>query len=535
MKILKKLFTSLLLVAVLLLSVIPFNAYAQEDNEQIKKLIRSLQYIQMGYIDDVEESELIENAIRGMLRELDPHSTYYTSEEIQKANEPLLGSFEGIGVQFNIINDTIVVVSPIPDGPSEVVGILPGDKIISIDGESATGSKINNQFVLDKLRGEKGSKVDVGIHRRGHTGVLDFTITRDKIPINSLDAAFMATPEIGYIKLNRFSRTTMNEVKEALKELKEQGMKSLILDLNFNSGGYLDVSIDLADEFLDRDKLIVYTEGRSVRTQKFNSTWRGSFKKGKLVVLINEGSASASEILAGAVQDWDRGLVVGRRSFGKGLVQRPFELPDGSAIRLTVAQYFTPTGRSIQKPYDEGADKYYKELSNRLERGELVDPEKISLPDSLKFTTPGNRTVYGGGGIMPDIFIPIDTTRVSDFYSTLLRRGILNSFTIEYVNKHRDVLMNNYPSLPAFMSYFEVTDELMDEFIKYAKNRDVEKPEEEDEISLKHLKHQLKALVARSMWDFAAYIQISMQNDKAFQEAIKIIEDDTFDKLGISY
>jgi carboxyl-terminal processing protease len=513
----------------------PIIALGQTSNQQLEKFVRALQVIQFAYIEPVEENDLIENAIKGILKELDPHSAYLSAEELKKANEPLLGSFDGIGVQFNILNDTIIVISPIPDGPSEKVGIMPGDKIVNIDGENATGNKINNEFVLTKLRGNRGTKVEVDIFRSGSSKLLSFSIIRDKIPINSLDAAFMATDEIGYIKLNRFSRTTMKEFQDAIDRLKPLGMKHLILDLNYNSGGYLDVSIDLADQFLDRDKLIVYTEGNASPRQNFRSTWRGSFKTGKLVVLINEGSASASEILAGAVQDWDRAIVVGRRSFGKGLVQRPFDLPDGSAIRLTTAQYHTPTGRSIQKPYDEGSDKYFKDLSERLEKGELVDESKISFPDSLKYLTPKNRVVFGGGGIMPDIFIPLDTNRVSEYYSSLLRKGILNSFSIEYANENRSKLSGDYPNFAIFAKNFDVNDDLLRKFENYAKNKGIEKSDDQPDTSESYLKNQLKALIARNLWDFAAYVQISMQNDNAYQKAVEIIQDDTFKKLNIEF
>ncbi|MFW5793303.1 MAG: S41 family peptidase [Bacteroidota bacterium] len=534
MKSLASFFVTAIFTLIIILSN-PLFTNAQNNNEEIEKLLKALQIIELAYIEEVDKTDLVENAIKGVLRELDPHSTYLSAEELKKANEPLIGSFEGIGVQFNIINDTIVVVSPIPDGPSEKVGILPGDKIVKIEGEDATGSSLNNQFVVDRLRGEKGSIVEVEVYRKNQPELLDFSITRDKIPINSLDAAFMATDEIGYVKLNRFSRTTMREFTEAMDMLKEKGMKHLILDLNYNSGGYLDVAIDLSDQFLEKDNLIVYTEGNAVPTQKFRSTWRGAFKNGKLAVLINEGSASASEILAGAVQDWDRGLVIGRRSFGKGLVQRPFDLPDGSAIRLTTAQYHTPTGRSIQKPYDEGADKYYKDIAERFDKGELINPETITFPDSLKYFTPSKRVVYGGGGIMPDVFIPLDTNRISDFYSTLLRQGVLNSFSIEYVNDNREKLNEEYPDVEKFLSSFKVDKKLMSTFIDYVKEKDIEIPDDKAEIEDEYLMHQLKALIARSIWDFATYIRINLQKDDAYNKAIKLIEDDTFTKLGIKY
>ncbi len=525
------------LLPVFLFLITGIMATAQVSQAQLEKLQRAVQFIEFAYIEKLDEEKIIEDAIRGILSELDPHSVYLSADELRRANEPLEGSFEGIGIQFNLISDTIVVVSPIPGGPSEKVGLMPGDKILEIDGEKAYGSKVNNQFVQDRLRGQRGSKVDVVIYRAGSPELLDFTITRDRIPINSVDAAFMATPEIGYIKLNRFSRTTMREYREASENLKNQGMKHLILDLNFNSGGYLDVARDLTDQFFDRDRLIVYTEGHSSPRQEMNSTFRGNFKEGKVVVLINEGSASASEILAGAIQDWDRGLLVGRRSFGKGLVQRPFELPDGSAIRLTTARYHTPTGRSIQKPFDEGAEQYYRDLSERLSSGELVSPDNITFPDSLKYFTKINqRVVYGGGGIMPDFFIPLDTNRVSDFYSRLLRRGILNNFGIEYTNRHRAELSAKYSDVNDYIKNFRVDGALMAEMYEYAAAQGLEPGDEEQtEQAVAYMENQLKGLIARNLFDFAAYTQVVMQVDDAYREAIRILEDDTFEKMNIRY
>ncbi len=530
-----KVFFSWFFVLTFLFSSLSLTSQKTEIDENHLKLIRAIQYINLGYIEPVDDEKLVEDAIRGMLKELDPHSVYYSKEELKEANEPLIGSFEGIGVQFNLIRDTIVVISPIPGGPSEKVGIMPGDRIITIDGENSTGSSINNRYVQDKLRGEKGSKVNVGIVRRGVSETLDFTITRDEIPINSLDAAFMATPEIGYIKLNRFARTTMEEFREAFNELRDEGMQNLILDLNYNSGGFLDVAIDLTDQFFERNKMITYVKGHSTPKQDFKSTSRGNFKDGKLVVLVNEGSASASEILAGAVQDWDRGIIVGRRTFGKGLVQRPFELPDGSAIRLTTARYYTPSGRSIQKPYDEGIDQYYKELAERFESGELLDPDKITLPDSLKYQTEGDRVVYGGGGIMPDFFIPLDTNRVSDYFSKLQRSGALNSFGFEYTNSNREKLSEEYPDLQSFIDDFVVDDKVMKELEEYAKAYNVEIDPEKKEKQDIYLENQIKAHIARNLWDFSAYIQISVQLDESFKRAIELMQDDTFSELSIKY
>jgi carboxyl-terminal processing protease len=523
-------------IAVLILLLSAFTGYAQVNRAQLEKFQRALQVINLAYIEEVDSEALVEDAIRGMLRELDPHSVYLSAEELRRANEPLIGSFEGIGIQFNLINDTIVVVSPVPGGPSEKVGILPGDKIVRIDGKPSVGTQMNNQEVQDRLRGERGTMVDVAVSRRGAAALLDFTITRDRIPINSLDASFMATPEIGYIKLNRFSRTTMREFRQALGELKRQGMQHLILDLNYNSGGFLDVAIDLTDQFLDRNQLIVYTEGHSAPEQRFNSTARGEFKQGKLVVLVNEGSASASEILAGAIQDWDRGLVIGRRTFGKGLVQRPFELTDGSAIRLTTARYHTPTGRSIQKPYEEGAESYYEDLSERLRNGELVSPENITFPDSLKYFTMHNkRVVYGGGGIMPDFFIPIDTTGVSPFYSRLMRRGILNTFGIEYTNNNREELIAAYPTPEDFVKNFIVDQELLNSLYMYSEDQDLPKMGSEEDPSEHYLRTQLKGLIARNLFDFGAYVQVTMQDDPAYQKAIEALQGNTFDQLSIRF
>ncbi len=513
-----------------------FSVSAQVSRDQIEKIQRALQIIDFAYIDETDQEQLVEHAIRGMLKELDPHSVYLSADELRRANEPLQGSFDGIGIQFQIISDTIVVISPIPGGPSEKVGILAGDKIVVIDGESSTGSQVNNQMVQEKLRGRRGSQVDVGIFRRGASDILDFTITRDRIPIHSVDAAFMATPEIGYIKINRFSRTTMREFREAVDQLKNKGMQDLILDLNNNSGGFLDVAIDLTDQFLDRDQLIVYTEGHASPRQEFNSTSRGSFKQGKLVVLINEGSASASEILSGAIQDWDRGLLVGRRTFGKGLVQRPFELPDGSAIRLTTARYHTPTGRSIQKPYDEGTDKYFNDLSDRLKNGELVSMANISFPDSLKYFTKNNqRVVYGGGGIMPDFFVPVDTTRISTFYSRVLRRGILNTFCIAYTNENRLVFNERYFDAGQFVKHFDVDDNLLQRFFEYADEQGVNSPQIGADESEIYLRNQIKGLIARNLFDFGAYIQVSVQMDDSYNKALEILRDNTFSHLSIKY
>lgn len=517
-----KMFVLLFVVSFLSLQ----NTYAQQHDpkKSDQKFAAALQIIRLQYVDTTNEEKLTEAAIIAMLKELDPHSVYMSKSDIDKANEPLVGNFDGIGVQFNIIKDTIIVITPVPNGPSEKVGIMSGDKIVKIDGEDAVGKNINSEYVVKKLRGPKGSSVKVSIFRRGKKELLEYTIVRDKIPINSLDAAYMATSEIGYIKLNKFAQNTMTEFSEALKKLKKSGMKSLILDLRDNSGGYLNTAIELADEFLKKDEMIVYTEGVNSPRQVNLATSVGDFEKGKLVILINEGSASASEIVTGAVQDWDRGLVIGRRSFGKGLVQRPFTLPDLSVIRLTTAHYYTPTGRCVQKPYNDGVEKYYKDLQDRYKHGELMNPDSIKFPDSLKYYTPNKRVVYGGGGIMPDIFIPLDTTKFSDYYSDLLRKNIINQFVLKYLDDNREKLKAKYPDVEAFLKGYFLDEAFMNAFFAFSDAEGVKKDEAGYKTSELYIKNFIKAWIARNLWDYDAYWRISNEEDDVFIEAKKAIE-----------
>ena len=517
------------IASLVLLFSVSFSGHAQlfDTRATTQKFNSAFQLISMAYVDSVDHEYLTEVAIREMLKELDPHSVYMTKEEIRRANEPLMGRFEGIGVQFQIFRDTIMIISPVPGGPSDKLGILAGDKIVKINGEEATGSKINNNYVMERLRGTRGTEVTVSIYRYGLKDLLDFTIVRDRIPVYSIDATYMVSPETGYIRLNRFSRTTMNEFRESLANLSSQGMQHLILDLRNNSGGFLDVAVDLADEFLDRDKMIVYTEGLRSPRQEFKATSRGNLHKGKLIVLINEGSASASEIVAGAVQDWDRGLVMGRRSFGKGLVQRPFNLPDSSVIRLTTARYFTPSGRSIQKPYDEGVAEYRKDLQKRLEHGELIYADSIHFPDSLRYLTNNKRLVYGGGGIMPDIFLPIDTLGTSDYYSRLSRRGAINSFTLDYMNNNRRQLETKYTTEDGFINEFVVDDDFMESFIEHAEKEGVERDEEGLQASGDHIRVMLKAFIGRNLFDLNIYYRIVSDVDRELQQAIQTMSDDT--------
>jgi carboxyl-terminal processing protease len=529
----------ILVILIALTGLIPLMSHAQLLRENpratVQKFAAMLEIINYYYVDTANSAELTEDAIVAMLKELDPHSMYLSKEDVIKANEPLQGNFEGVGIQFQLFHDTILVVAAVPGGPSDKLGILAGDKIITINGEEATGKKISNNYVMERLRGPKNSKVTVGIKRKGRKDLIDYTIVRDKIPLNSVDASFMVSDTIGYIKLTRFARTSLTEVKQALQALRKSGMKDLILDLRNNSGGYLDVAIDLSDEFLDNDKLIVYTEGmRSPRTN-YKSTSRGSFKQGRIVVMVNEGSASASEIVAGAVQDWDRGLILGRRSFGKGLVQRPFNLPDSSVVRLTTARYYTPSGRCIQKPYDDGTEDYYADLTKRFKHGEFVSADSIKFPDSIKYYTPSKRIVYGGGGIMPDVFIPIDTASNSKYYTDLFRKGLLNEYTIDYLDKHRAELNRKFPSLALYKADFEITDEMFDGFIAFAEKKEVPRDEEGLERSGYEIKTIIKGLIARNMFDVSAYFEVISPIDRELMQAIKSIQDDAlFRKLSIA-
>lgn len=506
--------------------MLTLNVQAQQPgpNESLKNFLATMQYIRMYYVDSIDDHHLIENAIVETLKELDPHSSYISKEDIQRANEPIEGSFEGIGITFQIYKDTILVIAPVPGGPSDKLGILAGDKIVKIEGEEATGDKINNQYVMDRLRGKKGTIVNISIFRKGRDELLDFDIVRDKIPLNSVDATFMATPEIGFIKLNRFSKSTPEEIKESLQTLKGQGMKKLILDLRGNPGGLMYGAIEIADHFLPEGKMIVYTKGLRSYPREFKATSRGIFEEGDLVVMINEGSASASEIVAGAVQDWDRGVIIGRRSFGKGLVQQPFRLPDSSFLRLTTAKYYTPTGRCIQRPYEEGSEEYFKDLLTRLRQGELVHADSIRFPDSLKYFTPSNRVVYGGGGIMPDIFTPWDSTLVTDYFTDLVRKGVFNEFVLNYVNDNRQELTKKYAEFTDFKKKFEVSDEMISGFVELGKEREIEPDEQQLQENEDFIKSRIKALMARNIWEVGSFYEIILEIDDEYHKAIEILE-----------
>ena len=491
-----------------------------------QKLATTLYLIENFYVDTANMDKVTEDAIVAALKELDPHSAYISKKDVEKANEPLVGSFEGIGVTFQLIRDTITVISPTAGGPSERVGIMAGDQFIKIDGEDAFGKKVDNEYVQKHLRGKKGTKVTVSVKRGNDPELIDFEIIRDKIPLNSINASYMLDNHVGYIKLDRFAQESTSEFKEAFAKLQAQGMESLIFDLRGNTGGYLNTAIELVDQFITEDKLIVFTEGIHSPRQEWRSTKTGLYTTGKLVVLIDEGSASASEIFSGAIQDHDRGVVIGRRSFGKGLVQRPFNLPDGSQIRLTTSRYHTPSGRCIQRPYENGPEDYAKEMTKRLEHGEYYHADSIHFPDSLKFKTDGGRIVYGGGGIMPDLFIPVDTAYNSKLYTDLVRKGILNRFTTDYGLKHRDALKALYGDFDHFNKDFTVDQDLIDRLKTDAKETKVEWDEEQFKRSEKFLLLQIKALIARNVWETQQYYQVMSSTDPGIQKAMGILSND---------
>ena len=527
---------SFLKSSLLLLSInfIGVRAIAQMAPPQ-DKFNYALEVIKYAYVDTVDAKALTEEAIKAMVKDLDPHSVYIPVEEMREMNEPLVGKFEGIGVQFNIHEDTIMVTQPIPGGPSEKLGIRAGDRIVKIDGEVVANKKISNNDVFKRLRGNKGTKVTVSIYRRSLTDLIDYTITRDQIPIFSMDASYMVTPTIGYIKISRFADSTVDEFKEALSKLKKQGLQSLILDLQGNGGGYLNRAVELADEFLSDGKKIVFTRGRTSAPEDYTASVIGGWEKGKLAILVDESSASASEIVSGAVQDWDRGLIVGRRSFGKGLVQKPYQLPDGSAIRLTVAHYYTPSGRCIQKPYKLGEDDEYEmDFSNRLKSGELFNADSVKFADSTNYYTNAKRVVKGGGGIMPDLFVPLDTSSNSTFYTDLLRKGVIGDFTLTYTDNHRAELLAKYPNIDEFKDKFAMDDAIFSEFLAAGEKAGVKKDDAGLKVSERSLKIQLKALLARNLWDSNAYFEVINDLNNSMKKAVEAINGNTFEKFKMA-
>ncbi len=522
MKMTKRVLLTLLLIVLIQGTVIR----AQGITQETFKIGKTLALLDAVYVDSIDVSSIAEKMIISTLKELDPHSVYIAAKDVQEEKEPLQGNFEGIGVQFNLLNDTIIIISPTAGGPSEKMGILAGDRIITIAGEKVTGIGISTTGVRKRLMGPKGTTVKLTIFRRGEKNLLDFTITRDKIPVNSLDAAYMLSENAGYIKLSRFSEQTAKEFDKAVDSLKDLNMSSLIIDLRGNSGGYMVPAVQIADQLLSHEELIVYLKGLHTSRQDYRSTISGTLTKARIVVLIDEGSASSSEILAGAVQDWDRGVIIGRRSFGKGLVQNGFALPDGSELRLTIARYYTPSGRSIQTPYNEGFDKYFLKYYTRYVNGDLIHPDSLVLPDSLKsYTLNTHRVVYSGGGITPDIFIPIDTTYYSDYYRDLIRTSTITNFVVSYTDQNRKNLLRKYKSFNDFNNNFEFSNVELSNLREAGLKNKVKFDQAQYDVSLPEMQKVMKGLVARDLWETNEYYMVVNQDDEAIKKALSIISD----------
>ena len=497
------------------------------EDSPLRKLSIAEMAISNLYVDSVDEGKLAEDAIRGMLEKLDPHSTYTTPKETKAMTEPLNGSFEGIGVQFNMVEDTLIVIQPVINGPSEKVGIVAGDRIVMVNDTAIAGVKMTKEEIMRRLRGPKGTIADLRIVRPGIKDLLTFKVKRDKIPVHTVDATYMIRPGIGYIRIGSFGATTYDEFMESMQKLKAQGMKDLVLDLQENGGGYLQAAADLAGEFLEAGDLIVYTEGRVTNRRDYKAPKRGSFRDGRIVVLVDQYTASAAEIVTGAIQDQDRGMVVGRRTFGKGLVQRPIDLPDGSMIRLTIAHYYTPSGRCIQKPYEKGDKKNYeKDILNRLNSGELTSADSIHFADSLKYQTlKQKRTVYGGGGIMPDYFVGLDTTRYTKFHRELAAKSVVIQQNLRFIDKNRKALKKQYPDFQTFKANFEIPQSLIDTIIKEGEKLKI-KPQDSAELekTMPYLKLQLKALVARDLWDMSEYFSIFNEDSDVVKKALELLQ-----------
>ena len=493
--------------------------------------LRKLQIAELAitnlYVDSVDEQKLVEDGIRGMIEKLDPHSSYSTPKEVKQMNEPLQGNFEGIGVQFNMVEDTLLVIQTVTNGPSEKAGIVAGDRIVYVNDTTIAGVKMSKEEIMRRLRGPKGTKVNLGIVRPGIRDTLTFKIIRDKIPVHSIDATYMIRPEVGYIRIGNFGATTHDEFVESMKALLSQGMKTLVLDLQENGGGYLHAAAEIANEFLQENDLIVYTEGRQVKRTEYQAKGGGIFREGKVIVLVDSYTASAAEIVSGAIQDHDRGIIVGRRTFGKGLVQRPIDLPDGSMIRLTIAHYYTPSGRCIQKPYEKGKKKDYAEdMMHRLKSGELMSADSVHFADSLKYyTLKEHRLVYGGGGIMPDEFVPLDTTKYTRFHRELAAKSILITGNLRYVDSHRKELKKQYPVFADFREHFEIPQSAVDAIIQEGAKQNI-KPKDDEELqrTLPYLRLQLKALVARDIWNMNEYFTIINQQNDVVQRALQLLQ-----------
>ena len=513
------------------LSLLSIGAVAQfrinmGENSPLRKMQIAEMAVTNLYVDTVNEDKLVEDGIRGMIEKLDPHSSYLTAKEVKQANEPLQGNFEGIGVQFNMVEDTLLVIQPVTNGPSEKVGIIAGDRIVKVNDTIIAGVKMAKEEIMKRLRGPKGTKVVLGIVRRGIQDTLTFNVVRDKIPVHTIDAAYMVRPKVGYIRIGSFGAATHDEFVESMNKLKKQGMESLILDLQENGGGYLHAAVQIAEEFLQADDLIVYTNGRSVQRAEYKAKGGGLFTKGKVIVLVDSYTASAAEIVSGAIQDHDRGIVVGRRTFGKGLVQRPIELPDGSMIRLTVAHYYTPSGRCIQKPYEKGKQKDYAEdMLHRLKSGELMSADSVHFADSLKYyTLKEHRVVYGGGGIMPDEFVPLDTTKYTRFHRELAAKSLVINANLHYVDQNRKQLLRDYNTFADYRQRFEVPQSVIDGIMAEAEKQNI-KPKDDEELqrTLPYLRLQLKALIARDLWEMNEYFTIMGETNDVLQRALQLL------------
>lgn len=522
-------------ILVLAVCLLPLATQAQgKDKGEFKltpdrKLLMAEQVIERFYVDSVDAGNMVQDAIVAMLKTLDPHSSYSDPEETKELTTPLEGNFSGIGVQFNMLNDTLFVIQTTSGGPSEKVGILPGDRIVQAGDSVIAGRKLPNSRIIKILRGPKGSEVDLKVLRRGEAQPIVFHVVRDDIPVYSVDAAYMADPTTGYIRVSRFGEETDKEFEAALEKLRKQGMQNLIVDLEDNGGGYLQAAHQLASHFLDKGDMVVYTDAPKMGRTVYAVEKPGNFNKGRLVIMANQYSASASEILSGAVQDNDRGLIVGRRTFGKGLVQRPFPFPDGSMIRLTVSRYYTPSGRSIQKPYAPGDEESYrKDMLHRYEAGEFSSADSIHLPDSLRFETLHNhRPVYGGGGIMPDLFVPIDTTAFTPYYRNLVAKGVLNRFCITYVDRNRSQLNREYPDVDAFITKFNVDSAMIEDIVKLGVADSVKLDSAQLERSRPMIETIVKGVIARDLFDTSAYFRVvNPQLSPVYREALGLINDE---------
>lgn len=542
-----------IITLMLLAMSIPLMAQRKDNSTldmQIRKLIFAHSAIYQLYVDTVDLNKTTEDAIRGVLKELDPHSTYTSAKDVETQNESLNGSFEGIGVQFNMNEDTLVVIQPVSGGPSEKVGIMAGDKIVTVNDTAIAGVKMSRENIMKRLRGPKNTKVKLGIIRQGVKGIQTFTVTRDKIPVYTIDAYYMIDATTGYIHISSFGSTTNEEFTKAATFLLASGMKDIVIDLQGNGGGYLQAAVDLANQFLDNGEMIVYTEGRSTGRHEYHAE-PGKMHIGKIVILVDGYTASASEIVSGAIQDNDRGIIVGRRTFGKGLVQRPIDLPDGSQIRLTIAHYYSPVGRCVQKPYVKGDKKKYDmDMLDRLNSGELMSADSIHFPDSLKYTTRGGRIVYGGGGIMPDVYVPIDTTYYTRLHRELNAKSCVNSTTLKWLNLNRKSLVkeyaiDNYRKANArrldnksfemedlragynrFKQEFTVPQDMMDMLIAKAKEEKIEYTDSAFQATLPLLRLQMKALVARDLWDMSEYYELMNPTNEIYKKGLEALKDD---------